>query len=68
MELVNVGNSHNNTLLLRIHFAVLIDAGHVLVVALLGLDLIWEPFFQKHGEFVIEIVCGRRGLVDVSRE
>ena len=44
---------HDDALLFRVHLAVLVDAGHVFVVALLGLDLVWEPFLQKGGEFLV---------------
>lgn len=41
----------------RVHLAVLVDAGHVLVVALLGLDLVREPFLQEGREFLVQVIC-----------
>ena len=48
---------HDDALLIRIHLAILVDASHVFVVALLGLDFVGEPFLQEDGEFVVEVVC-----------
>lgn len=42
--------------MIRVHLAVLVNAGHVLVVALFGLDLVWEPFLEKGGELLVEVV------------
>lgn len=55
---VNV--SHDDALLCGIDLAVLVDAGHELVVALLGLDFVREPFFEEGGHFVVEVVCEMR--------
>lgn len=40
-----------------VDLAVLVDAGHELVVALFGLDFVWEPFLEEGGHFVVEVVC-----------
>jgi hypothetical protein len=48
--------SHDDALLSSIHLSVLIDAGHEFVVALLGLDFIWEPLLKESGHFVVKVV------------
>jgi hypothetical protein len=40
----SLGTLHDDALLIRIHLAILVDASHVLVVALFGLDFVREPF------------------------
>jgi hypothetical protein len=39
-----------------IHLAILVYAGHQLVVALSGLDFVWEPLLQEGGQLLIEVV------------
>lgn len=51
-----MNGSHDNALLTCIHLAVLVDAGHELVVALLSFDFGREPFLEECGEFFVEVV------------
>ena len=48
----------DDALLIRVDLAVLVDAGHMLVVTLLGFDFVWEPFLEEGGEVLVEVVCG----------
>jgi hypothetical protein len=48
---------HDDALLSSIHLSVLIDTSHEFVVSLFGLDFVWEPFLEKGGEFVVEVIC-----------
>jgi hypothetical protein len=40
---------HDDALLIRIHLAILVEARHVLVEALLGFYFVGEPFFEEGG-------------------
>jgi hypothetical protein len=48
---------HDDALLVRVHFAILIYASHVLVIPLLRLDLVGKPFLEEGGELLVKIVC-----------
>jgi hypothetical protein len=49
---------HDDALLIGVDLAVLVETGHVLVVALLGLDFVREPLFEENGQFLIEVIWG----------
>jgi hypothetical protein len=48
--------SHDDALLSSIHLSILVDTGHEFVVALLGLDFIWEPLLKESSHFVVKVV------------
>jgi hypothetical protein len=53
---------HDNALLSSIHLSILIDTSHEFVIALFGLDFIWEPFLEEGGEFVVEVIYHHKSV------